>query len=195
MSLDNSDPDLDVRDDSAPERPVLPFVRPSDRRRFVMRYTIVEPRGSISFVGPCQGLKALVAACAQQAPPTAEALLDAAGEYDTALRDAALNGLRIFDEHNVPGDYAAIHAALEGDKARQAETPVFRVVDEITREASLTPVKSGLVLFNLKQKRIIQVHNTYAEVQREDRGRVRKNGRVTGRFYEYRLPVDWQILP
>jgi hypothetical protein len=51
------------------------------------------------------------------------------------------------------------------------------------------------VLFNLKQKRIVQIQNTYADIEREDRGRVRKKGRVTGRYYDYRLPPDWQVLP
>jgi hypothetical protein len=69
------------------------------------------------------------------------------------------------------------------------------VVDDVTRQASLQPVKAGLVLFNLKQKRIVQIQNTYADIQREDRGRVRKKGRVTGRYYDYRLPPDWQVLP
>ena len=193
MSFENSD--ADVRDEGTPEGEPRPFVRPSDRRRFVMRYTIIDNRGSASFVGPCHGLKALVAACAAGAPQTTEALLVAAGEYDSEFRDSALNGLRVFDEHNVPSNYAAIHEALAGARANGPDSPAFRVVDDLTREASLSPVKAGLVLFNLKQKRIVQVQNTYAEVLREDRGRVRKNGRVTGRFYEYRLPFDWQIIP
>ncbi len=195
MAPDHSDADGERRGDGAPERSAGHALRPPDRRRFTMRYTVIDDRGSVSFVGPCQGLKALVAACAGAAPRTTEALLAAAGEFDTELRDSVLNGLRIFDEHNLPGNYTGIHTALAGTPAAPAEPPVFRVVDEITREASLGPVKSGLVLFNLKQKRIVQVQNTYAEVQREDRGRVRRNGRVTGRFYEYRLPPDWQIIP
>ncbi len=170
-------------------------LRPPDRRRFAMRYTIVDSQGSVSFVAPCHGLKALTAACAAVAPTTAEALLTAAGDYDSEIRDTILNGLRVFDEHNVPGDYAAIHAALAAPPGATPEFPVFRVVDEVTREASLAPVKAGLVLFNLKQKRIVQLQNTYADVLREDRGRVRRNGRVTGRFYTYRLPPDWHILP
>lgn len=158
-----------------------------------MRYTIIGADGTVSFVAPCQGLKALVAACAQDTARTAEELLTAAGEYNTDLRDRTLSALRVFDEHNTPGDYAAIQAALR-DRAQQAESPVFRVVDEVTTQASLAPVKAGLVLFNLKERRIIQIQNTYAEIQREDRGRVRKNGRVTGRYYTYRLPPGWGIF-
>ena len=192
MSTENRESDA-VQEGAASDQPAAPFLRPPDRRRFTMRYTIVDPRGSVSFVGPCQGLKALVAACADGAGPLAEDLLAGAGEYDNELRDTILNGLHRFDEHNLPGDYTAIRAELTG--AAAGESPVFRVVDEVTRAASLEPVKAGLVLFNLKEKRIVQVQNTYADVRREDRGRVRRNGRVTGRFYTYRLPPDWQIIP
>jgi hypothetical protein len=189
----NDDADQEPQD--APDSDEVPFRRPSNRQRFRMRYTIIDDAGSISFVGPCQGLKPLVAACAQNTAQTAEALLTLAGEYDSDLRDTALNGLHIFDEHNLPGDYGAIHAALGDGGSGKTDSPVFRVVDSVTREASLQPVGTGLVLFNLKQKRIIQVQNTYAEVQREDRGRVRQNGRVTGRHFDYRLPPDWAIIP
>ncbi|HET7081996.1 MAG TPA: hypothetical protein VFM49_31590 [Chloroflexia bacterium] len=195
MSSEDLDTNVNAGSDPAPEREAIPFRRPPNRRRFTMRYTIIDPQGSISFVGPCQGLKALVAACAQDSPRTAEDLLAAAGEYDSDLRDSVLNGLHVFDEHNLPGNYAAIHAALQGQGDEAGTSPVFRVVDDVTRQASLQPVKAGLVLFNLKQKRIVQIQNTYADIEREDRGRVRKKGRVTGRYYDYRLPPDWQVLP
>jgi hypothetical protein len=195
MSSEDLDTNVNAGSDPAPELEAIPFRRPPNRRRFTMRYTIIDPQGSISFVGPCQGLKALVAACAQDSPRTAEDLLAAAGEYDSDLRDSVLNGLHVFDEHNLPGNYAAIHAALQGQGDEAGTSPVFRVVDDVTRQASLQPVKAGLVLFNLKQKRIVQIQNTYADIQREDRGRVRKKGRVTGRYYDYRLPPDWQVLP
>jgi hypothetical protein len=195
MSSEDLDTNVNAGSDPAPEREAIPFRRPPNRRRITMRYTIIDPQGSISFVGPCQGLKALVAACAQDSPRTAEDLLAAAGEYDSDLRDSVLNGLHVFDEHNLPGNYAAIHAALQGQGDEAGTSPVFRVVDDVTRQASLQPVKAGLVLFNLKQKRIVQIQNTYADIEREDRGRVRKKGRVTGRYYDYRLPPDWQVLP
>jgi hypothetical protein len=185
----------DAAESAAGGEPDLPFRRLPDRRRFIMRYTVIDARGSCSFVGPCQGLKALVAACAAEGPRTTEELLTAAGEFDTELRDTVLSGLRVFEEHNTPDDYARIHTRLQAHDARPEDSPVFRVVDEVTRQASLAPVKAGLVLFNLNQKRIVQVMNTYADVQREDRGRVRKNGRFTGRYYTYRLPPDWQVIP
>ena len=161
---------------------------------YVMRYTVIDPAGSVSFIGPCSWLKALVAGCAST-PGTLDELLQAASRYDHEMRDEVLNGLRVFDEHNVPGAYDAIHRALAPEAGPGHETPAFRVGDAHTRQASLTPIKAGLVLFNLPQKRIVQVHNTYADVRREDRGRIRKAGRPIGVYYHYELPAEWTIVP
>ncbi len=166
--------------------------RNSRYRSFVMRYTVIDGRGSVSFIGPCTGLKALVASCAN-GPITVEDLMRGAGEFDPDLRDHVLHGLSVFDEHNTPEQFTTIHEQLKSENAKTS--PVFRVMDPITREASLRPFKAGLVLFNLKQQRIVQVQNTYAEVRREDRGRVRHAGRPTGQFYDYELPPNWQIVP
>lgn len=75
------------------------------------------------------------------------------------------------------------------------DLPPFRVVDERTRQQSLKPVSTGLILFNLKARRIIQVQNSYADVLRADRGRVRQNGRPTRMLYYYTLPEEWNIVP
>ena len=70
---------------------------------FVMRYTVIDDQGSVSFIGPCSWLKALVAGCSVT-PGTLDALLHEASQYDHELRDQVMNGLRVFDEHNVdPG--------------------------------------------------------------------------------------------
>ena len=163
---------------------------------FVMRFTIIDPDGTVSFVAPCNALKALVAACSKS-PTRLEELLSATTRYDTDLKDYVLNSLSVFDEHNCAGQYTQIHSALQHADEQRAhhQIPAFRVVDEVTREASLRPVKAGLVLFNLKERRIIQVQNTYADVKRRDRGRIHEGGQPTNRLYYYNLPVDWQILP
>ena len=161
---------------------------------YVMRYTVIDLAGSVSFIGPCSWLKALTAGCVSS-PATLDGLLQEASHYDQELRATVLNGLRVFDEHNVADDYRAIHATLEAQQATPEAMPPFRVGDGPTREASLTPVKAGLVLFNLPQRRIVQVQNTYANVEREDRGRIRKAGRPTGRYYQYQLPAEWAIVP
>ncbi len=158
----------------------------------LMRFTIVTVSGGISFVGDEYMLPALVAACAAN-PTTYESLLDAAHEYDRRPRDGVRNALAVFDEHNLPGSYDAIHKAL-------AETPPpyllpFRIVDEQTRAASLQPVKAGLIIFNLKQQRIVQVQNSAGDVEREGTAR-HHNGRAwTQRLHPYTLPSSWRIVP
>ncbi len=163
---------------------------------FVMRFTIIDHQGTVSFVAPCTALKALVAACSK-APANLQQLLAASTPYDSDLKDHVLNGLAIFDEHNTKGRYDRIHSAIDYADEQRAhhDIPTFRVVDEATRQASLQPVKAGLVLFNLKERRIIQVQNTYDEVKRRDRGRIHQGGVPTGRLYHYSLPTEWQIVP
>ena|SRR5207253_6174447 len=163
---------------------------------FVMRFTVIDPEGTVSFVAPCSALKALVAACSK-APTDLESLLMASTRYDTELKDHVLNGLAVFDEQNVHGSYEQIHDAIShADELRSHhEMPAFRVVDETTRKASLHPVKAGLVLFNLKERRIVQVQNTYADIKRRDRGRIHEGGVPTRRLYHYELPREWQIVP
>ncbi|MDQ2809946.1 MAG: hypothetical protein M3Z04_23960 [Chloroflexota bacterium] len=194
MSMDQGDEAQAAHEEPSEEIDAVPFRRPPNRRRWQMRYTIIDASGSVSFIGPCQGLKPLVAACATGAQ-TAEAVLTVAGEYDNDLRERVLAGLHVFDEHNVPGDYSAIHSALAGPGDGERPGPILRVVDAPTRHASLTPHGAGLILFNLPQQRIVQVQNTYGPIERSDRGRVRRNGRATGHTFRYRLPPGWAILP
>ena len=163
---------------------------------FVMRFTVIDPQGTVSFVAPCNALKALVASCSK-APAHLDDLLWASTRYDTDLKDYVLNGLAVFDEHNAEGRYDQIRSAIDyaGEQRNHHTLPAFRVVDDTTREASLQPVKAGLVLFNLKERRIIQVQNTYSDVKRRDRGRIHKGGTPTEKLYHYSLPMDWSIVP
>ena len=116
-----------------------------------MRYTIVHDNGGVSFVDDEFMLPALVAACSTN-PRTYENLLDAAHEFDRRPRDHVRHALAVFDEHNVPGSYEAIHRTLA--ELPETDVPPFRIVDERTRRASMQPVKAGLVVFNLKERRI-----------------------------------------
>lgn len=164
---------------------------------YVMRFTIIDENGTVSFVAPCNGLKALVAACGSKPAPTnTRELLAATAPYDDCLGENVLNGLARFDEYNSKAKHSNFDAAIglfsgEDDKHK---LPPFRVLDDATRELSLTPVKAGLVLFNLPQKRIIQVQNTYAEVQRADRGRIHRGGKPSQQLYHYQLPAEWIIF-
>jgi hypothetical protein len=159
-----------------------------------MRYTVVDAGGSVSFVGPCHALKMLVAACAQM-PTTLAEVLAHLRRLDRQFADEVGDALAVFDEHHVGGaadPRASITPVAAGGIA---ERPVFRVLDAASREASLRPVGAGLVLFNLIERRIVQVHNTYAAVERQARGRLRRNGRPVQTFYSYDLPEEWRVVP
>ncbi|GAC1435903.1 MAG: hypothetical protein NVSMB65_09950 [Chloroflexota bacterium] len=158
----------------------------------VMRYTVVQQGGGISFVADCQLLSALVAACGAN-PGGYEDLLGGVDRYDKRLRDYVLNSLAIFDEHNAEGHYEAIHQVLA--ETRPANVPVFRIVDDVTRQASLQPVRSGVIIFNLKDHRIVQVQNTYQDIVRSGKIRLHDGKAWTRRVERYELPTHWSIVP
>ncbi|MBI4491953.1 MAG: hypothetical protein HY690_04085 [Chloroflexi bacterium] len=157
-----------------------------------MRFTVVDRQGKVSFVAPCYALEALVAACSFQ-PKSLEELLRCSAPFSGDLPEHVLSGLAVFDEHNSGANFRAIHAAL--DYCKPQELPVFRVVDERTQEASLQPVRAGVVLFNLREKRIVQIHNTYAEIKRKGRVRIVEGKLPTNRVQRYELPPDWTLVP
>jgi hypothetical protein len=154
-----------------------------------IRLTIIDDTGTVSFVGPAHGAKILTAACSAR-PANVTALLAAARPFDPQMVDQVLDGLAIFDEHNGPEQFQAIHAALT-----RGHSGPFRVVDSITRAASLEPVETGVILFNLAAQRIVQVQNSYSALLRRDRGRIRAAGKPTRHLYRYELPHDWSIVP
>jgi hypothetical protein len=158
----------------------------------VMRFTVLDEQGTVSFVTHSSALTALVAACADN-PASLRELLEASQRYDRTLRDFVLNGLAVFDEHNIPDDHQSILEQLE--RLPAPETPVFRVLDERTRDASLESVKAGVVLFNLPKKRIVQIQNMYGVIERM--GTVNyHNGRfLSRREFSYELPDSWSIVP
>jgi hypothetical protein len=157
-----------------------------------MRFTVVDDDSTISFVGPPHYLKALTAGCSRR-PADHRSLLALAAEYDADLIATILNGLTVFDEHNTPGHAETFHQRLREDPS--PAPPPFRVVDDETRRLSLQPEGTGLVVYNLPARRIVQIQNSYAELRRQDRGRIRRDGRPTRDLYHYRLPNDWTILP
>jgi hypothetical protein len=158
----------------------------------VIRCTVVDERGAVSFIVHADALSALTAACSAN-PSNLEELLEGVEPYYHNLREQVLNGLAIFEERNGKGNYQAIHGALR--LCPPHEQPVFRVVDDLTRETSLRPVKAGAVVFNLRAKRIIQITNTYQEIQRTGRARVFDGSGLTDTVYSYRLPKDWALVP
>ncbi|HZS94881.1 MAG TPA: hypothetical protein VFA78_08795 [Chloroflexota bacterium] len=159
-------------------------------KNYDMRFTIVDPAGTVSFVGDGFFLPLLVAACSSD-PTTLRDLLESADKIDRRIRMLILRGLAIFDEHNVEGDYAAIHTALD----QRGHEPVFRVVDERTRQRSLEPTKTGLILFNLKDRRIVQMLNHFYAVERSGEVHVHTGTRYSRRTVSYQLSESWSIVP
>jgi len=134
----------------------------------------------------------LVAACAK-GPRTVRELLEHARGYDEHFATDVINGLAVFDEHNLRENTASIDQTLSGQKPD--DWPPFRVYNDATRRACTQPGRAGLIVINLAAKRIIQVQNSYAEIQRRDRGRIRAAGKPTRLLYHYDLPQEWALLP
>ena len=74
-------------------------------------------------------------------------------------------------------------------------TPVFRVLDAVTREASLRPVRSGVVLFNLPDTRIVQIENTYEPLAPSGELHYHNGRFLSRKVVGYRLPASWSIVP
>jgi hypothetical protein len=157
-----------------------------------MRFTVVDPAGTISFVGDGFLMLPLVAACASNPRSLAE-MMARVDQIDRRLRDRILAGLNVFDEHNIEGNYAAIHKALS-ESSGSAE-PVFRVVDDFTRQRSLEPTKTGLIIFNLKDHRIVQMLNHFYAVERSGEVHLHNGERYSRRTVTYQLPEIWSIVP
>jgi len=157
-----------------------------------MRFTIVDTEGAISFCGPGYGLKMLTAACSRGVKTHREVLVEL-DALDSGLSTSVRNGLSTFDEHCLKSDPATIRDWLADRGPLTDET--FRVLDDATRQASLQPARLGLVIFNLEERRIVQVQNCYGALMRSDRGRVRSDSRPTGRYYRYELPTEWTLVP
>jgi len=158
----------------------------------VFRFNVVDGTGSVSFVGPGHGLKVIAAACSH-GPQRIQDLLLSARLYDPEWASMVLGGLSIFDEHNVEGVTSGYEEAITSED--DGHHRPFRVVDGMTRRRSMVPARLGLVVINLKEKRIIQIHNSYGDLSRRGRGRIRKAGRPTRSLFHYELPESWRIVP
>lgn len=156
-----------------------------------MRFTIIDQYDTISFVAPPHALKAIAACCAQGAASIGE-VLAGLSPYDAELSRTLRDQLSVFREHNTRDDTRWIAQRLSAEAGYQG---VVVVLDDETRRASLEPARLGLVVFNLPARRIVQVQNSYANLERSDRGRVRRNGKPVQTFYSYTLPDDWSIVP
>lgn len=157
-----------------------------------IRLTVVDGAGTVSFVAHASAAVALTAACASD-PSTLLDLLDATEPFDRGLRQKVLNGLAVFDEHNLPDNLADIHERLESVAPR--EMPPFRVLDPITREASLRPVRSGVILYNLPARRIVQIENNYEPLALSGEVNYHNGRYLSIRLVPYKLSPGWTIVP
>lgn len=177
------------------ERPGnLRIMVPTSRagRQSSYRVNVIDQRGTVSFLAPPHGLKVLAAAITQGAITGSE-LLTLSHAFDAEwATDVRLQIMR-FDEHNLEEVADVYREAIAG--ADGPSHPAFRVIDQETRRRSLVPGRLGLVVFNLKERRIIQIQNNYSNLQRKDRGRVRVGGEPTDTVFQYELPVEWSLVP
>lgn len=158
----------------------------------LLRCTVIDRRGGVSFLAHADALPALINVCGFY-PQTLEDFLDLTAPFYASLRDYVLDGLAIFDERNLAGNWGQIHTAII--EAPKYQRPVFRVVDAFTREASLRPVGAGAVLFNLPDRRVVQVIDSSREMKREGRFQVFDGDGLTAELIHYRLPKDWALVP
>lgn len=156
------------------------------------RCNVIDSRGTVSFIAPPHGLKVLAAAISMGSSNFTE-LMMRARRYDADWAASVHLDLMVFDEHNVDALGGVFEDAVE--QHDDADHRAFRVIDDLTRKRSLVPGGLGLVVFNLKEQRIIQIHNNYADLRRNDRGRVRINGKPSGQLFRYVLPSEWAIVP
>jgi hypothetical protein len=156
------------------------------------RVNVIDERGTISFLAPSHGLKVLAAAITGGASSVAE-LLAKAQDFDARWASDVRADVMTFDEHNVDDLSDRFQDAISSED--NPDHPAFRVIDTVTRKRSLVPGALGLVVFNLKERRIIQIQNNYSNLERSDRGRIRINGRPTDMLFRYELPVEWSLVP
>ncbi len=158
----------------------------------VFRINIVDEGGAISVIGPPHGLKVLAAGCSRE-PASIPELLEMARPFDPEWIERTKIGLRVFDEHNVD----TLSPAYEQNVSQEADEghAPFRIFDSTTRMRSMVPARLGLVIVNLKTRRIIQIHNSYSELSRKGRGRIRERGKPTQSMFQYELPEAWSIVP
>lgn len=157
-----------------------------------MRFTIVDARGTISFIDDGFVMLPLVAACATN-PGSLTEMLARVDQIDRRLKERVLSGLALFDEHNVDENIQAIRYALAATD--DGNEPVFRVVDAVTRERSLRPTRTGLIIFNLKDRRIVQMLNHFYAVERSGEVHLHNGRRYSRRMVSYSLPEAWSIVP
>ena len=158
----------------------------------LMRITIIHETGTVSFGAEPHVAKMILHAAAKNVR-TIEQVIEVLPSLDPDAAASLRAGIARFDEFVVPGDSASIQAWVTAHAPDNPEP--FRLLDPAMREATLTPLGYGIVVFNLIDKRVVQIENSYAPLRRKDRGRMRRDGRPIAQIYRYELPEEWAMLP
>lgn len=156
------------------------------------RFNVIDLSGVVSFLGPRHGSKMIAAACGANHQDV-EGVLTFVHSLDERWALEIERGLEAFDNERRNLNVGVSVSSREFPH-RNWHQP-FRVVDHESRQASMMPGPLGLLVVNLKEHRIIQVDNLSIDLQRTDRGRVRRNGKPTRMLFRYRLPSDWALVP
>ena len=156
------------------------------------RINLIDERGTISLLAPPHGPKMLTAV-AGLSLETSRRMLEAVAVMDSDWIRQVQSQLAMFDEFNVDTlDEGWSEIVQESDPIVH---PTFRVMDGVTRSRSLVPGSLGLIVFNLKQRRIIQVHNSWDELSRTGEGRYRVEGDPEEHKFTYTPPESWSLVP
>ena len=158
----------------------------------LLRFTVIDSEGTISFGAPGHMAKMMAAACAHD-PATIDQVLGTLTSLDPVAADSLRHGLARFDEFVVRDDATSIEDWMAQNDPLDG-TP-FRLIDPGLREATLSPLPLGLIMVNLPDKRIVQIENRYGPILRKDRGRMRRDGEPIAQVYTYELSSDWSLLP
>ena len=158
----------------------------------LLRITLIDSEGTISFGAPGHIAKMMAAACAHN-PTAIDQVLGTLTTLDPASTESIKHGLARFDEFVVRDDATSIDEWLAQNDPLDG-TP-FRLIDPRLREATLTPLPLGVVMVNLPDKRIVQIENRYGALLKKDRGRMRRDGEPIGQLYRYELSDEWSLLP
>lgn len=156
------------------------------------RINMIDERGTISMLAPAHGPKMLTALAGLEFDSSRD-MLQAVSAMDSAWIAQIQSQLAMFDEFNVDELSDEWREMIERDDS--AVHPAFRVMEPATRARSLQPASLGLIVFNLKEHRIIQVHNNGDDLEREGEGRYREDGSPQDRMYSYVLPENWSLVP
>ncbi len=156
------------------------------------RVNLIDERGTVSLLTPPHGPKMLTAVAGLGLESSRD-MLEAVRSMDADWIRQVKSQLAMFDEFNVDSLDEGWQEMIE--EADTVVHPAFRVIDGVTRSRSLVPGSLGLIVFNLKQRRIIQVHNSWDELERTGEGRYRVEGDAEEHMYSYSLPETWSLVP